>query len=147
MKKTVLVIVALVVAFGIYVRVAPFDLATWHTDPIEAPEKRKGGYKSTLVLESSNAQSALEQVVSVAAEWPRTRILFGSPAEGRVSFVTRTRLWGFPDVTTVSAVAEGQSVTLTFYARLRFGGDDHGVNRGRVSAWIAQLQDQSSTSK
>lgn len=133
-------LVVLTLAFAIWVRIAPFDEARWHIDPRREPDRARGWYKADAMLpDAADAQQALERVAKVAADWPRTRVLFGDAASGRISFVTRTKLWRFPDVTTVSAERGAEGVVLHFYARQRFGGDDIGVNRARVRAWLQSL--------
>lgn len=133
---------ALVVAAAIWVRVAPFDVAFWHVDPVSAVETKKGSFKTELDLPGvASVAEALDRVKTVAAGWPRTSILFGDSASGRISFVTRTKLWGFPDVTTVEASSGQGGVHLSIFARQRFGQDDGGVNRARVKAWVKQLNE------
>ena len=73
---------------------------------------------------------------------PRTKVLAGSVAEGKITYVTRTRIAGFPDLTTVTLTqlpATGKS-TLQIYARLRFGKADLGVNKARVRDWVARAK-------
>lgn len=147
MKTVVIIFAVLVIVAAVWVRVAPFEARRWHIDPVEAPERRTGGHKAQMTVPGASPDEALSRVVAVAQAWPRTRVLFGSLDERRLSFVSRSRVWGFPDVTTVSARETETGTELTFYARLRFGGDDLGVNRARVKSWMAQLQDQSVTSK
>ena len=59
---------------------------------------------------------------------PRTHVLAGSVADGRVTYITRSRVFGFPDYTTL----EQDGDRLKAYARLRFGGSDLGVNATRL---------------
>ena len=66
---------------------------------------------------------------------PRTSVLAGSVAEGRVTYITRSLVWNFPDYTTVQQKGD----YLLIFARLRFGGSDLGVNRKRVSRWLDQM--------
>jgi len=56
-------------------------------------------------------------------------------AEGRVTYITRSKLWGFPDYSTF----ETRDGDLLIHARLRFGSSDMGVNRARVTDWLARL--------
>ena len=55
--------------------------------------------------------------------------------EVMITYVTRSRLIGFPDYTTV----EAKDGMVTVFARLRFGRSDLGVNRRRVEGWIKAL--------
>lgn len=129
------------VGFAVWVRVAPFDQARWHIDPAKAPDRKLGWFKAELVMaDVDTPEQALAKVGAVAVDWPRTKVLFGDAKSGRISFVTRTKFWQFPDVTTVSAVTSDSGVVLQFYARQRFGGDDVGVNRARIKAWLGELE-------
>jgi uncharacterized protein (DUF1499 family) len=76
----------------------------------------------------------------VALATPRTRLLAGSVATGKLTYVTRSRLFGFPDYTTVSLLLpeDGGPTYLHMFARLRFGLDDLGVNGARVRDWAAR---------
>lgn len=135
-----LALAVLVGGFAVWVRVAPFDEAQWHVDPVTAVETKKGSYKTELDSPGvSSASEALDRVRAIAADWPRTTIMFGDSVSGRISFVTRTKLWGFPDVTTVEATPTDRGVHLAIWARQRFGLDDAGVNRARVKAWVKRL--------
>ena len=50
--------------------------------------------------------------------------------------IIRSRVFGFPDYTTVQQDGD----TLRIYGRLRFGRRDFDVNRTRVDGWLAALQ-------
>jgi uncharacterized protein (DUF1499 family) len=80
-------------------------------------------------------EDALARLDEIALETPRTSRLAGSAEDGRVTYVTRSRVFGFPDYTTAEVV-DGQ---LRVFGRLRFGGSDMGVNRARIESWLAQL--------
>ena len=76
----------------------------------------------------------------VARAEPRVQVLAGSVASGRITYVVRSRLVGFPDYLTVRALpAQGGGATLAIFSRQRFGLKDMGVNRARVEAWLAAL--------
>lgn len=136
-------LVALVVGFGLYVRLAPSDPARWHVSPVLA----EGGAWDQVVpmtgaaaLRLSAAKGApadlLARLDSVAMQTPRTTRLAGSVEEGRITWITRTALWGFPDYTTAEVREDG----LYIHARLRFGGEDMGVNATRLTDWLARLE-------
>ena len=127
-------------AFALWVRLAPADPARWHVDPETAPDPGPGGHRATFSLDLPPAR-ALERLMRIALGTARTRLIAGSPAEGRLTFETRSALWGFPDYTTVSArPAVGGGTRLTLLGRLRFGRSDLGVNRARIARWIAALE-------
>lgn len=122
-------ILILLVAMG-YIRFAPSDPTRWHR-PVEGQADRDWPSGVLRLTEAS-----LADLDAVARDWPRTKLLAGSVDEGRVTYITRTALWGFPDYTTVEARETGSAI----YARLRFGRSDFGVNGRRVSNWLAALR-------
>ncbi|RDC72516.1 DUF1499 domain-containing protein [Rhodovulum sp. 12E13] len=141
----VVVIVVVVLGFAAWVRLAPTDPAAWHVDPASAEPgpgrfvvNPEGGDADGPLL-AMPPREALAALDAIARDTPRTRAIAGSVEEGRITYLTRSALWGFPDFTTVEAVpAEGGS-RLVIFARLRFGQDDMGVNEARVRGWLSQL--------
>lgn len=134
--KMIIAIVVLVVGAGMaYVRLAPSDGARWHRasgladlGDFAAP----GGFTHRRAMAAGTGGAALEKLAAVAQATPRTQVLAGSVAEGMITFVTRSKLFGFPDYTTLSL----QGDVLELHARLRFGKSDLGVNQARVQAWL-----------
>jgi len=128
-----------IIALLAYIRLAPSDPAVWNIalNPrpaiLAAPSPDavvtlKGGAYMDLPADS------LPALKSVAASTPRTKILTETP--DHITWITRSKLIGFPDYTTAQITPAGVSV----YARLRFGGDDMGVNAARLTAWRGSLQ-------
>lgn len=147
--KSLLFVTLLLLGVGLvaYIRLAPSDAQVWHVDPTD-PALRSGdglyllrdGADAPSPTYASPAQAVLARLAEIAAATPRTRILAGSPQEGRITFVTRSAVMGFPDYTTVAALPEGDSGSrLVIYARLRFGQRDFDVNKTRVQGWLATL--------
>lgn len=127
-----LLIALVVVAMG-YVRLAPSDPVKWHVSPkVEADKDMQFGVKRLVVA----GTDGLERFDGIARATPRTEVLAGSVADGMITYVTRTKVMGFPDYTTVRQ--EGD--TLKIFARQRFGRSDLGVNKTRVDGWIAAFQ-------
>lgn len=131
----ILALVVLIVGLSLWVRLARSDEAKWHVD-VAAPDFRPGPTWAVFCPAPGNGRAGaqppdLERLRAIALDWPRTRLLFGSPESGRMTFVTRTRIMGFPDYTTVG-IRDGQ---LCIVARQRFGQRDGGVNEARVRAW------------
>jgi hypothetical protein len=130
-----------VAAGAVYPRLAPSDPARWHVSP--APQTAPPGQVvplsggATLYLGSDKGAPAdlLARLDTVAMASPRTTRLAGSLDEGRITWITRSALWGFPDYTTAEARADG----LYIHARLRFGQSDMGVNAKRLTDWAAAL--------
>jgi Protein of unknown function (DUF1499) len=129
-----------VVTFGLYVRLAPSDVGRWHVSPqAEGPwgEVVADERSATLRLgpDRGTPSDLLARLDAVALATARTVRLAGSVGEGRITWVTRSLLWGFPDYTTAEARADGLHV----YARNRFGHGDLGVNASRLRDWLGRL--------
>lgn len=115
-----------------YVRCAPSDPERWHVMP-EVSEDRTLSNKA--MRRVTLGEDALRRLDVVAQSDPRTDVLAGSAEEGHITYITRSRLMGYPDYT--SAAQDGED--LVIFARSRFGRRDHGVNASRVDRWIAAL--------
>ena len=140
MRWTVLILGGLALAtlaFGAWVRLAPSDPARWHGDPAQGAAG-DNSHVARVVLPMPPAE-ALAALDAAAMAEPRTRRLAGSVEEGRITYVSRSRIWGFPDYTTVAAVPDGEGAALVIHARARFGQSDLGVNAARVGRWLAAL--------
>jgi uncharacterized protein (DUF1499 family) len=124
-------------AFGAWVRLAPSDPARWHSDPAQGTAGDNSPVaKAYLPVPPAEALAAFDAVALTA---PRTTRLAGGVEEGRITYVSRSRLWGFPDYTTVSAVPGDGGAWLAIHARARFGRSDLGVNAARVGRWLAAI--------
>ncbi|MAC79195.1 MAG: hypothetical protein CML66_14155 [Rhodobacteraceae bacterium] len=126
---TIIALLAIVVG---YIRLAPSDPADWHEMPDFSADADLSGAVMRVV---DTGPDGLGRLANVALATPRTTRLAGSVEEGMMTFVTRSKLWGFPDYTT----ARQDGDLLKIYGRLRFGRSDLGVNRARVDGWIAGL--------
>ena len=116
-----------------WIRLAPSDPAHWHADPkVTADQDLANGVRRRIPATSDSFQD-LHQLI---LETPRTDVLIGSPDEGKVTYVTRSLWFGFPDYTTIKANGD----VLELWARQRFGMEDLGVNKARVDGWLETLQ-------
>ena len=131
MKLLSLVLLA-VLGFGLWVRLAPSDPARWHVSIGDAGNRDFAGATIRTVPASPGDMARLDRIIRAT---PRTTLLSGSPESGMVTYITRSRLWGFPDFTTV----EARPGAIVIHGRLRFGSSDMGVNRARVEGWVAAL--------
>lgn len=123
-----------VVAFGFvaFVRLAPSDPERWHRMPQVAHDSDTENSARRLVM---SGPTGLAQLHEIALREPRTTVLSGSVEEGIVTFVTRSKLLGYPDYTTVQQDGD----MLKIYARSRFGRKDFNVNATRIDGWISAL--------
>jgi hypothetical protein len=136
----VLVLVALA-GFAAYVRLAPAEPARWHVAPqADGPwgtVVAGTGFASLRLAQTrGDPRDLLARLDAVAMATPRTMRLAGSGGEGRITWVTRSALWGVPAYTTAEARPDG----LYLRARLRFGRSDMGVNAARLADWLARLE-------
>ncbi|MDW4548674.1 DUF1499 domain-containing protein [Defluviimonas sp. D31] len=136
--RPALLLLALLVGAGLaWIRLAPSDPARWHVDPAVPGEP--DGARATLSLPGQGPAETLARLDAIARAAARTVRLAGSPEEGRITWITRSAVFGFPDYTTAQAVRNGADVDLTLHARQRFGRRDFGVNAARLRDWTAAL--------
>lgn len=145
---TSLATLALILLAGlmVYIRLAPSNPADWHIalaprpvamqslSPDHVTALPNGAY-ADLPLSPDQARTTLAKLDAIALATPRTRHLAGSAETGRITWQSRSLIWGFPDYTTAQITAEG----LTIFARQRFGSNDWGVNAARLRDWLAKL--------
>lgn len=132
------VFLACFVGMAAYVRLAPDVVARWH-QPLEGGPTaagivtEPGGARALVPM--ADGRAGLARFAEVAKARPRVTLLAGSVEEGRMTWVVRSVVWGFPDYVTAEAAPGG----LRVWSRLRFGQSDLGVNRARLEDWIARL--------
>ncbi len=132
-----IIFVATVLGAWLYVRFAPQKSARWHMlpDVSGVGDTREVGSFLAARRMTAPAADVLTELDKIAMATSRTRVVAGQVAEGMVTYQTRSRLWGFPDYTTVGT----QGDLLVVYGRLRFGQSDLGVNKARIFAWLDAL--------
>lgn len=142
MKWVLGVLAAVVVGFAGWVRLAPTDAGRWHvvagvSGTGHAPMMGGHVWRGAIPGEADAGMATLDRIIR---DTPRTRVIAGNLGEGRVTYETRSKLWGFPDYTTLSLVpasdATGGAPIVEIYSRLRFGTSDMGVNRDRILRWL-----------
>ncbi|HQY43844.1 MAG TPA: DUF1499 domain-containing protein [Paracoccaceae bacterium] len=152
--KRVLYALLIVIAGGMaWIRLAPDDPARWHVAIFIEPG---GGWtllppgaspvtggandaRASVTIFDADSRAVLERLDRIAMASPRTARLAGRPEEGRITWITRSRVFGFPDYTTAEVRAEGPVTVVTFYARARYGRGDFGVNAARLGDWVSRL--------
>ena len=135
--RYLIALLVLVAGLMLYIRLAPTNPDRWHTRPTATEpydQQDEGGFTAVRRMTAPGPE-VLAAVEQRALATPRTRLLAGSVAEGMMTFETRSRLWGFPDYTTVAV----QDDLLIIYGRLRFGRGDMGVNKARIREWLSAL--------
>jgi hypothetical protein len=137
------IVLALLVGAAAFFRLAPSDPAKWHTDPgtIAATDCREltttASSARVTCIRAEDPLDVLATLDSIALASVRTVRLAGSAETGRITWVSRSLIWGFPDYTTAQATAVPEGTRLDILARPRFGESDLGVNAKRLTAWLA----------
>ncbi len=137
--RIIATLVVLVLVVMAYIRLAPSKVARWHraSDADDVGDYTEaGGFKAVRQI-NAPSDVVLSRLSDIARQTPRTQVLAGSENADLITFITRSRIMGFPDYTTAVITDE----RLIVYGRLRFGRSDFGVNRLRVLAWLEQLGD------
>lgn len=146
MRTLLLVTAGAVVAGLAYIRFSPMDPEVWHVDPAKAVRTGKpndylvadGGDRPALAV-AETPEALLTRLDAAAMAEPGVTRLAGAVETGRVTYVQRTPLMGYPDAISVSAVPEGDGARLSLYSRSRYGHSDLGVNKARVEQWLGDL--------
>lgn len=141
-------IAAILLAIGVVlVRLIPVNAAPYHTasTPRDIGDYPATGRFTAVRGLAAAPEDVLRALAAVALQEPRTSLVAGSVEDGIMTFQTRSRLWGFPDFTTVSIIEVGAAPggntdpLLMIEGRLHYGVDDLGVNKARVQNWRGQL--------
>ncbi|MCR9086724.1 MAG: DUF1499 domain-containing protein [Rhodobacteraceae bacterium] len=146
----VFVVLAALICFAAYVRLAPSDPAVWQVDPltVQPPTtpnfdlvRPEDGSRSDEVF-AMTPQELLERFNEIVLATPRVRVLAGSVSDGFTTYIARSAFWGFPDYISVKAVPAEGGARLAAFSRARFGQSDLGVNAARMEGWMQQLRQQ-----
>ncbi|MGJ8627792.1 MAG: DUF1499 domain-containing protein [Sulfitobacter sp.] len=146
-KLRIILLVLLIVISGFlgYVRLAPSDPEEWHKQAYPSGMgdiSSSAGFiwRAPIADDDKDRLSRLDQIIMST---PRTTRLAGSVEAGKITYVTRSAVIGFPDYTTVGVyqglIEDGDIRYLEINGRLRFGQSDFGVNAKRIKGWLAQL--------
>ena len=132
-----IILFAAIVCGMAFIRLAPTDVARWHK-PIGNADSTDGKGWSARVLPSE--PGLFSDLHLEMLKLPRTELIAGSVGEGRLTYITRSRIMGFPDYTTI----EQTDTNIQLYARLRFGRSDLGVNGKRLDGLIERVRTERS---
>jgi hypothetical protein len=142
-KGLILPVILTLSGFAAYVRFAPSDPDVWHKRIDLHGWSMDGIWENVVPMHggaslrmAGDGQALLLDMAQIAAQWPQTQLLAGSVEEGRITWIKRSRFWGFPDYITADAREDGIYV----YARSRFGNQDYGVNAAALSDWQGQMK-------
>lgn len=126
--RILLAILVVVVGALAYVRLAPVKLTATAMPTAVGDYPEAGGFTA---VRDVNEAVTLEAVEAAMLALPRTVKVANDP----LTFVTRSRVIGFPDVT----VVQERDGMLAISAHLVYGSSDFKVNKTRVLALLASL--------
>ncbi len=140
MKIIVLLALLALAGMGV-IRFAPIDPARVHTasrasEPGDVSTSTRFVATRQITTTGEGILTATDRMIRAT---PRTQVLAGDVAEGRISYVTRSAVIGFPDYITIEALEGDDGTLFVVRSRARFAGYDWGVNKARVEGWLAQL--------
>lgn len=147
-KLAALALIVLAVGVMAWIRLAPSDPARWHEDPrlVTRPTspnfhliRMVGGDEMPRVFQMT--PEALAAQIDQVARADGAQMIAGALAAGHMTYLSRTRLMGYPDYTSILIEPAGEGAMLLAFARSRFGHSDLGVNRARITRWIEALSD------
>lgn len=148
LKLIFLAFVIAAVAGAGWVRLAPNDPARWHLDPRRVARPSTPNFYLLRMGDGDapapifdTAPTALAKRLHEAALADGATLLAGRVSEGHMTYLTRSRVMGFPDYTSILIEPAGDGSVLTAFARARYGYSDMGANRARLEAWVAALSD------
>ncbi|MGV8986239.1 MAG: DUF1499 domain-containing protein [Cypionkella sp.] len=144
------ILIVAVLGLMAYVRLVTVIPGQWNVDIAKLPEVNwtmlpagadmvvtlPNGAIASLQQTPEQAPAALAKLDAAAIATPRTTRIAGSVQEGRITWETRSLIWGFPDYTTAQITEAGP---ILIYARQRFGRSDLGVNAAKLKDWLARL--------
>ena len=145
----ILAVAVAAVAVVLAIRLLPSDPAVWNQAVSDASLAQSGPCADQIRPEMGGARAVcqvagepatvLNRLSTIAMAYPRTALLAGTPAEGRITWVSRSKVMGFPDYITAEATPTATGTRLAIHSRLRFGGSDLGVNAARLKLWLTAL--------
>jgi len=99
----------------------------------------------SVVFKGETPQQVAARLKEIIEATPRTTLLVGwlsdesAQPEYNVSYVTRSAIWSFPDVTSVKVERSNAGTIVSMHGRVVYGKYDFGVNEARIRGWLDQL--------
>ena len=134
----VILIAALAVAAAVYIRMAPLDAEALHVDPADVTPLASPNYALMVGTTGHFIQAEPSDVgarIAAVAAADGAQVLAGSPEEGHVTYVIRSRIMGFPDIVSLRWQAQDGGTQLDIFARAIYGYSDFGTNTRLAHRW------------
>lgn len=149
----VVLVAVLAAGLAAFTRTADVNADDWHVDPTTAPptgnpnwyrltpdsapadrDAERDGSAPVFEVDAAALSAAFD---AVALGDARVEVIAGSAADGFVTYMQRSALFGFPDFVSVKFVDVPGGSSLAIFSRARDGKSDLGVNEKRVTRWVA----------
>lgn len=136
------IVIAAAVGLGVYMRLVALDPGTWHVEPASARAPRTPNFVLLTGADAVRLAAPLSEaaaIIDARARADGAALLAGDPGEGFVTYVARSRVFGFPDAVSLRLSDEGVATRVEVFSRSVYGRSDLGANRARVDRWLAPL--------
>lgn len=124
---------------AVWLRSVPMPAEVWHVDPASITPPTSPNFVLRIGDDAPRLAGTIPEVAArldaVAVSEGAERI-GGDVADGFVTYVVRSRIFGFPDAVSIRLYEDGDDVRVEIFSRSRFGHSDLGVNEARVARWI-----------
>ena len=157
LRIAVFLVLAIICALGIlFIRIATVahDPDVWHVDPLVAEASADPNHFRVAIealaeqpvdlsaaIYASNPTFLAKAFDTFVMQQPSVSRVAGSPEQGWITYVQRTKWLRMPDYISVKFLdlPNGNS-TIAIFSRSRFGQGDLGVNEARVRLWLESLE-------
>ena len=152
MSKIISLVAAILTGIAVlmaYVRLAPDDPVRWNIAVATTNPATPGACVTKIILVPKGARATcllpgnpvdtLAKLDATAQNAIRTTRLTGTPTDGRITWISRSRLMGYPDYITAEVSQTPDGTRLDIFARQRYGNGDAGVNAARLQVWLSTL--------
>ncbi|MGY3437213.1 MULTISPECIES: DUF1499 domain-containing protein [unclassified Marinovum] len=142
LKLLVIILLLMVGSYVFWMRLAPQVPERWHRKSEMQGLGVQTGKNSHVYREAAGANGAarLAAFDAVIRATLRTEVLAGALAQGQITYVTRSKVIGYPDYTTLGLYDGPEGDFIEVFSRARFGSSDLGVNRARIDGWLEVLR-------
>ena len=142
LKLLGVILVLMVASYVLWMRFAPQVPARWHQKSEMQGLGVQSGKNSHVYREAvaDDGAARLAAFDAVIRATPRTEVLAGTLADHQITYVTRSKLIGYPDYTTLGLYDGPEGTFIEVFSRARFGSSDLGVNRARIDRWLEVLR-------
>jgi uncharacterized protein (DUF1499 family) len=144
--KILLICALICFLFFAYIRFSKVDKNIWHLDPDIITLKNES---NSFLLQSDIREAEtfnidvnfLFNTLNNIIINDNCEKIFGNINQGLVTYVCRSKVFGFPDYVSISfKTVDVKRSSISIFSRSRFGRYDFGKNKQRVQKWLTELK-------